>query len=126
MARTKPELWNQIVEKYKKSSKGGDKREWSARKAQLAVQEYKERGGGYTGTKTEEAKSLSKWTKQNWKYSSKEMEKKGGRYLPRAVWNELNAEQKRITNKNKIEGKGDVPYEQFVINAFKKAGVSMK
>jgi len=125
MARTKPELWNQIVEKYKKSSKGGHPREWSARKAQLAVQEYKDRGGGYTGTKTEEAKSLSKWSNQNWQYSSKEMEKKGGRYLPKAVWKQLTAEQKRITNRNKIEGKGDVEYEDFVKKAFKKANISM-
>jgi len=126
MGRTHPQLWEQIVDKYKKGTKGGDAGEWSARKAQLAVQEYKSRGGGYTGDKSDTAKSLSKWSNQNWRYSSKKWEGKG-RYLPDAVWKKLTQRQKEITNKNKANAssKEDAPYEDFVKRAFKEAGISM-
>lgn len=47
--RTHPELWEEVKAEVKESEKGGKAGEWSARKAQLAVQEYKKRGGGYRG-----------------------------------------------------------------------------
>lgn len=98
--RTKPELWKSIVKKYKESSKGGDKGEWSARKAQLAVKEYKSKGGGYTSKKSE-SNSLSKWTKGDWDYV---LGDKKGRYLPKAVRSKLSKKEKLKTNKNKKEG----------------------
>lgn len=126
MGRTHPQLWKQIVDKYMRSSKGGDAGEWSARKAQLAVQEYKQKGGGYTGQKSSSAKSLSKWTNQNWRYSSKKWEGRG-RYLPDAVWKQLSQREKEITNRNKANAskKEDAPYEEFVKRAFKNAGISI-
>jgi hypothetical protein len=38
----------------------------SARKAQLLAQEYKEKGGSYSGNKNEKQKSLEKWGKEKW------------------------------------------------------------
>jgi hypothetical protein len=46
-----PALWKRIVARVKAGSKGGDAGQWSARKAQLAVSEYKKAGGGYSGRK---------------------------------------------------------------------------
>ena len=42
--KSDPELWEEMKEELKASDKGSDPGEWSARKAQLAVQEYKKRG----------------------------------------------------------------------------------
>jgi hypothetical protein len=47
--RTDPELWEEVKAEVKQGSKGGEAGEWSASKAQLAVQEYKKRGGRYRG-----------------------------------------------------------------------------
>ena len=44
---TKPGMRKALFEKIKAGSKGGDRGEWSARKAQLLAVEYKKRGGGY-------------------------------------------------------------------------------
>ena len=66
MSYTKPELRERLKKKVMASSKGGDAGEWSARKAQLLAAEYKKAGGGYSGAKTGQQKSLSKWTKEKW------------------------------------------------------------
>jgi hypothetical protein len=50
--RTNPELWEEVKAEVKQGSRGGEAGEWSASKAQLAVQEYKKRGGGYRGKKS--------------------------------------------------------------------------
>ncbi len=44
---TKPTMRKALFEKIKAGSKGGDRGEWSARKAQLLAKQYKEKGGGY-------------------------------------------------------------------------------
>lgn len=44
---TKPEMRKRLYQKIKAGAKGGDKGEWSARKAQLLAKEYKAKGGGY-------------------------------------------------------------------------------
>ena len=49
--KTNQKLWDRIVSRVKAGSKGGDPGEWSARKAQLAVSQYKKSGGGYSGSK---------------------------------------------------------------------------
>jgi len=121
---TKPKLWEKVKKEIKAGSKGGDPGQWTARKAQLAVQEYKTRGGRYEGKK-EESDSLARWSRQGWRYSSKEMKERGGRYLPEKVWEQLSPNQKRATNLNKLRGSGKVPYEEYVKQAFKKAGIKM-
>jgi hypothetical protein len=44
---TKPTMRKNLFNKIKRSTKGGDPGEWSARKAQLLAREYKKKGGGY-------------------------------------------------------------------------------
>jgi hypothetical protein len=44
---TKPAMRKRLYQKIKAGTKGGDKGEWSARKAQLLAKEYKASGGGY-------------------------------------------------------------------------------
>jgi hypothetical protein len=64
MAYTNNELRERLKERIKAGSKGGDPGEWSARKAQMLAKAYKEKGGKYTGPKTEGAKNLEEWGKQ--------------------------------------------------------------
>jgi len=97
-----PELWKRIVARVKAGSKGGDPGEWSARKAQLAVNQYKKSGGSYVGPKKET--SLSKWTKQEWTTSDGEPSKGKKRYLPKKAWDSLSSSQKAATNRAKAEG----------------------
>ena len=103
-AKTKPKLWDRVVAQVKAGSKGGRPGQWSARKAQLATQLYKKRGGGYVGAK-KSSNSLSKWTKQKWDYVSKGDAKKPrakrGRYLPESVRKGLTSSQKASTNRAK-------------------------
>jgi hypothetical protein len=102
--KTKPALWKKIVARVKKASKGGAAGTWSARKAQLAVSEYKKAGGGYKGKKTKK-NDLVKWTQEDWDYvDAKDKEKprsKRGRYLPKKVRKTLTAKEKKATNKKK-------------------------
>jgi hypothetical protein len=62
-----PRLWKEIKEKWHRGSKGGKAGQWNARKAQLAVQEYKRRGGTYSGPKRRDS-SLAIWTREDWGY----------------------------------------------------------
>jgi hypothetical protein len=66
MAYTKPEMRERIKDRIMSGSKGGKPGQWSARKAQLLAQEYKKKGGGYKGEKTEGQKSLKRWGEQKW------------------------------------------------------------
>jgi hypothetical protein len=97
-----PAKWKRIVSEVKASSKGGDPGEWSARKAQLAVQKYKKSGGSYSGPKSET--SLSKWTKEKWRTSDNTPSKGKKRYLPDAAWKSLSAGEKAATNRAKAAG----------------------
>jgi len=97
-----PAKWKRIVSEVKASGKGGDPGEWSARKAQLAVQKYKKSGGSYSGPKSET--SLSKWTKEKWRTSDNTPSKGKKRYLPDAAWKSLSAGEKAATNKAKAAG----------------------
>jgi hypothetical protein len=58
--RTDPELWERVKKEITRSSKGGRPGQWSARKAQIAVQVYRERGGGYRGGKSAD-NALQQW-----------------------------------------------------------------
>lgn len=102
--KTKPELWKRIVARVKAGSKGGDKGEWSARKAQLAVKLYKEAGGGYVGKKSS-SNSLAKWTKQKWRTKSgKPSGDTGERYLPEKAIKALSLKEYAATTKAKRAG----------------------
>lgn len=107
-----PEKWKRIVASVKAGDKGGKPGQWSARKAQLAVQRYKKAGGSYDGPKSE-SNSLSKWTKQKWRTKSgKPSLETGERYLPEQAIKNLSSKEYAATSAAKREGmkKG----EQFV------------
>jgi hypothetical protein len=102
--KTKPELWKRIVAKVKRGDKGGDKGEWSARKAQLAVKLYKDAGGGYKGKKSAD-NSLAKWSKQKWRTKSgKPSGETGERYLPEKAIKALTPSEYAATTRAKRAG----------------------
>lgn len=117
MARTDEAKWKRIVAAVKAGGKGGDPGQWSARKAQLATQQYKKSGGGYSGPKTKAQKSLSKWTQEDWgtksgKPSTQGPKATGERYLPKKARQALTASEYAATTKAKREGTKQG--EQFV------------
>jgi hypothetical protein len=108
--RTNDELWKKIKDKWLMGEKGGTANKWNARKAQLAVLEYKKKGGGYIGEKKKD-NSLSRWTREDWNYINEG--KKSGRYLPKKVRLKLTDSQKKRENKLKGYRKGEkVPYTE--------------
>jgi hypothetical protein len=81
---TKPDLRERLKRRIMVGSRGGNPGQWSARKAQLLAAEYEKAGGGYSGGKSESQRSLSRWTKQDWRTKSgKPSSETGERYLPR-------------------------------------------
>lgn len=61
-----PKLWSSIKSRITRGSKGGNAGDWSARKAQLAVSEYKKAGGKYKKGKSKKDTGLYKWQNQKW------------------------------------------------------------
>ncbi len=99
--RTDPGLWERVKRSITNSDKGGRKGQWSARKAQLAVQEYKRRGGGYAGAKQGD-NSLARWTKEEWgTRSGRRSRDSGERYLPKRARQGLSREEYRRTSDKK-------------------------
>lgn len=81
--RSDPALWERVKHEVTAGDKGGSPGEWSARKAQLAVQRYKAEGGGYKGRKSAD-NHLSQWTREDWgTKSGKDSKSTGERYLPK-------------------------------------------
>jgi len=106
MAYTKPSLREGIKKKVMAGTKGGKAGQWSARKAQLVAQEYKSKGGGYSGGKTSDQKSLSKWTKEDWgtksgKPSTQGSKATGERYLPKKARDSLSSKEYAATSRKK-------------------------
>jgi len=127
VAYTKPGLRKRIVAEVKAGSAGGRPGQWSARKAQIVADRYEKAGGGYSGPKTSAQKSLSKWTKEDWrtksgKPSTQGPKATGERYLPAKAIKSLSAAEYKATSDKKREGtrRG----QQFVPNtpAARKAG----
>jgi uncharacterized protein DUF5872 len=99
--RTNPKLWEEVKAEVKEGEKGGKAGEWSARKAQLAVQEYKKRGGGYKGGKSKD-NALTQWTEEKWgTKSGTESRETGERYLPQQARDHLSDEEYRATSEKK-------------------------
>lgn len=101
--KSNPALWESIKRKWICSNKGGKSGKNSARKMQLAVQEYKRRGGKYIGPKSR-SNSMRKWTKEDWGYITPRSKK--GRYLPKKVRQHLTSKEKRTENRLKGSKKG--------------------
>ncbi|MEM7694229.1 MAG: Rho termination factor N-terminal domain-containing protein [Pseudomonadota bacterium] len=85
--KTDPKLWERVKDDVKASDKGGEPGQWSARKAQLAVQAYKRRGGGYEDDgPSQDETDLNEWTEADWgTKSGRESGASGERYLPKLV-----------------------------------------
>ncbi len=105
MGRTNEALWEKAKAEAK-SQLGG---KHSARAMQLAGKIYREKGGKYTGEKTEPQKSLSKWTKEKWgtksgKNSTLGSKATGERYLPKKAREALTSKEYSATTAAKREG----------------------
>lgn len=99
--KTDPELWEKVKDEVTAGSKGGKKGQWSARKAQMAVAEYKKRGGGYKGGKDED-NSLHQWSEEDW--GTKSGKKSGDtqeRYLPKKAREAISDDDYRRTTAKK-------------------------
>jgi hypothetical protein len=72
---------------------------------QLAGKIYKDKGGSYTGPKTEAQKSMSKWSKEEWTTKSgKPSSKTGERYLPKKAIEALTPAEYAATTRAKRAG----------------------
>lgn len=110
--RTDPELWEEVKAEVTRGSRGGLPGQWSARKAQMAVALYQDRGGGYVGPKSPR-NALAKWTREQWRTKSgRPSLETGERYLPAAAIAALTPAEYAATTRAKRAGmrKG----EQFV------------
>ena len=86
--------------------KGGKPGQWSARKAQLATAEYKKKGGGYAGKKSDD-NHLRQWTDEKWgTESGQRSNDTGERYLPEVARKSLTADEyERTTAKKRADTK---------------------
>jgi hypothetical protein len=104
VTRTDEALWKRVVDEVTAGEKGGNPGQWSARKAQMAVQLYKKRGGGYRGRKPAD-NSLVQWTKQDWRTKSgRPSLVTGERYLPAAAIEKMTPQEYAATTAAKRRG----------------------
>jgi hypothetical protein len=109
MERTNPKLWSTVKNKVTREGKGGLPGQWSARKAQLAVKLYKDKGGKYRGNKSRK-NSLHQWTIQKWRTKSGLPSLlTGERYLPEKAIQRLSPQEYYRTSQKKRTGR-----KQFV------------
>ncbi|WP_316014353.1 Rho termination factor N-terminal domain-containing protein [Roseobacter sp. HKCCA0434] len=104
--KTDPELWEEVKEEITESDKGGEPGQWSARKAQMAVQEYKKRGGGYEDDGPDQDDTdLHEWTEEDWgTKSGGESNETGERYLPKKVRMLLTEDEYARSTQKKKQG----------------------
>lgn len=118
--KSDPALWARVKQKWLRSDKGGVAGKWNARKAMLAVQEYKRRGGRYVGRRAGD-NSLKKWEREDWGYIDGDP---AGRYLPAAVRAALTPAEKRREKALKRGHAGEwIPYSASVNAKMRRAGV---
>ena len=102
--RTDPKLWEKVKDEVTEGDRGGEPGQWSARKAQLAVNEYKHEGGGYEGER-DPHNHLKEWADEDWgTKSGKPSGETHERYLPKAAREHLSkAEYDRSTAKKRAD-----------------------
>jgi len=116
--KSNPGLWEKIKNKYIRGSKGGYPGKNSARKMQMAVRDYKKKGGKYIGG-SRKSTSLSKWTREDWGYINSRS--KTGRYLPKNIRRRLTSREKKRENRLKGSKKGKwIPYSPSVRRKMRK------
>jgi hypothetical protein len=117
---TDAKLWEKIKTKWHYGEKGGVPGQWNARKAQLAVQEYKRLGGRYKTARPSRKNSLVRWTKEDWGYIDG---KSGNRYLPKKIRAKLTPKEKRIENRRKKSAtKSGKQYAKYSPSVARKFG----
>jgi hypothetical protein len=132
--RSNPKLWEKAKKKAMREACASGKRRcgaWDARIAQRAGKIYRDEGGKYCGAKTKAQKSMTRWTREDWRTVTGEKacrKTKSGsircdRYLPAAAWKKLTARQVAETRKRKVSSR-----RQFVPNApaAKRAGAQAR
>lgn len=101
--KSDPALWERVKADVTAGVHGGHAGEWSARKAQMAVQKYKAAGGTYAGAKSAD-NHLTQWTAERWgTKSGHDSLETGERYLPQEARDRLTADQYRRTSDKKRE-----------------------
>ncbi|MDB5643036.1 MAG: hypothetical protein JWN07_2353 [Hyphomicrobiales bacterium] len=102
--KTDPKLWDRVKAKVTRGAKGGRPGQWSARKAQMAVQEYKAAGGKYAGPKTAD-NHLTQWEREDWgTKSGRRSLETGERYLPKKARAAMtNDEYAKTTRKKRAD-----------------------
>ena len=100
--KSNPALWHRIVSKVKSENTGGTQAgQWSARKAQIAVQRYKSAGGRYKGPKSSK-NHLSQWSRQKWTTKSgRPSHITGERYLPKKAIKALSSKEYSLVSREK-------------------------
>ena len=119
--KTDPKLWDAVKAEITAGDKGGAPGQWSARKAQFAVQEYKRRGGGYFGKKTAD-NHLVQWEREDWSTKSGEPSRKTGeRYLPKEAREAISdADYRRSTAKKRADTKAGHQFSKQPADVAKK------
>ncbi|WP_201837679.1 hypothetical protein [Microvirga zambiensis] len=125
--KTNPRLWETVKAKITRGAKGGKPGEWSARKAQMAVAEYKEKGGGYEGRKSKD-NHLQQWQDEDWgTKSGKRSGETGERYLPRKSREALtDTEYKRTSDKKRTDTRKGKQVSKQPRDIAKKAAAARK
>ena len=125
--KTDPALWEKVKAEVTAGTKGGDAGEWSARKAQLAVHQYKAAGGGYKGRK-DPHNHLAEWTHEEWgTKSGQPSHDTGERYLPKAARNALtDSEYKRTSDKKRADTRKGRQFSAQPKDVAAKAGTARK
>lgn len=109
--RTNPSLWEKSKERAV-ARLGG---RFSARAMQLAARLYREAGGRYCGAKTEAQRSMTKWTREDWRTApgapTKACRRVRGkvvcdRYLPARAWLALSPAERKATRARKQAARG--------------------
>ena len=99
--KSDPDLWERVKAEVTAGAKGGHAGQWSARKAQMAVAEYKKRGGDYVGERSDD-NHLHQWTEEDWgTRSGKNSGDTGERYLPADAREALTDDEYRRTTAKK-------------------------
>jgi len=125
--KSNPKLWETVKAKVTKSAKGGKPGQWSARKAQMAVAEYKKEGGGYEGKKTSD-NHLKQWQDEDWgTKSGKKSGETGERYLPRKSREKLSeSEYKRSSDKKRADTRKGKQFSKQPRDVAKKSASARK
>src|SRR5690242_496757 len=99
--KTDPALWDKVKTEITRGDRGGRPGQWSARKAQMAVQAYKKQGGGYEGGKDSD-NHLKQWTDERWGTASgTKSGETGERYLPERARKHLTKQEYAETTAKK-------------------------